>query len=299
MSAEPGGRAPRRSRAELRALLLETGVELLQERGLAGGAPHITLNEVFIALAERRGERVTPASVYKRIWETQADYQLDLLISAAAFYPDGEEQPTLDAARAVVRAADRSTRAGREAALREFCRIAGEVHVRVLEQSRAWQIWVGVWALTVSTPTADDDRVLGPALVAGHEKATNALRSVLDEILSGLGFRMRSPMTVDQLALAIGALAEGMALRDRFATVALTTTRPEPGAPGSAQRWTLFGVAVDALMAGFLEPDPDFAPAVPVVPEAPAARAAPAVAVVPAAPAAPAGAAPEAPEAVG
>lgn len=259
MSVESGFRAPRRSRDELRALLLTTGVELLQERGLAGGAPHITLNEVFAALAERRGERVTPASVYKRIWDTQADYQLDLLVSAAAYYPDGEEQPTLDAARAVVRAADRSTTDGRQAALREVCRVAGDVHVRVLEASRAWQIWVGVWALTVSTPSKDDDRVLGPALLAGHEKATAALRTALDEIISVLGFRVQAPLSVDQLAFAIGALAEGMALRDRFATVDRTMTLPRRGDGVASPDWTLFGVAVDALMARFLEPDPDWA----------------------------------------
>ena len=258
MMVESGFRAPRRSRDELRALLLTTGVELLQERGLAGGAPHITLNEVFAALAERRGERVTPASVYKRIWDTQADYQLDLLISAAAFYPDGEEQPTLDAARAVLQDADRSTPDGRQAALREICRVAGDVHVRVLEASRAWQIWVGVWALTVSTPSRDDDRVLGPALLAGHEKATAALRAVLDELIAALGFRMQAPLCVDQLALAIGALAEGMALRDRFATVARTRTVPGQRDGLASTDWTLFGVAVDALMTRFLEADPDW-----------------------------------------
>ena len=131
-------------------VLLTTGVELLQERGLLGGAAHITLNEVFTAVAERRGERITPASVYQRIWPTQADFQADLLIAAAAFYPDGEEQPTLDAAREVVRGADLSTLEGRFAALHEVCRVAGDVHVRVLEASRAWQIWVGFHYLNCS-----------------------------------------------------------------------------------------------------------------------------------------------------
>ena len=238
-------------------VLLTTGVELLQERGLLGGAAHITLNEVFTAVAERRGERITPASVYQRIWPTQADYQADLLIAAAAFYPDGEEQPTLDAAREVVRAADLSTLDGRFAALHEVCRVAGDVHVRVLEASRAWQIWVGVWALTVSTPTDEDDRVLGPALLAGHEKATEALRLVFDEILGALGFRPRASLTLEHLALTIGALAEGMALCDRFAAVAAATAA-NPASPVAVppddRDWTLFGIAVDALVVRFVEP---------------------------------------------
>lgn len=238
-------------------MLLTTGVELLQERGLLGGAAHITLNEVFTAVAERRGERITPASVYKRIWPTQADYQTELLMAVAAFYPDGEEQPTLDAARAVVRVADLSTLDGRFATLREVCRVAGDVHVRVLEASRAWQIWVGVWALTVSTPTDEDDQLLGPALLAGHEKATEALRVVFDEIIGALGFRPRAPLTLEHLALAIGALAEGMALCDRFA--AATAATPV-AVPPDDREWTLFGIAVDALVLRFVEPDDAWAP---------------------------------------
>ena len=135
--------------------------------------------------------------------------------------------------------------------------MAGGVHVRVLEASRAWQIWVGVWALTVSTPTDEDDRVLGPALLAGHEKATEALRLVFDEIIGALGFRPRAPLKLEHLALTIGALAEGMALRDRFAAAPAATA---VAVPPDDREWSLFGIAVDALVLRFVEPDDDWAP---------------------------------------
>ena len=219
----------------------------------------MTLNDVFARASDDLGVRVTPASVYGRIWDTQADFQRDLLLAAAAFYPDGEERPTLEAARRVIAEADRETLAGRWDALREVCRVAGDVHVAVLGASRAWQIWVGVWALTVSTPTTADDRDLGPSILAGHEAATAALAAVLVEILHALGFRVRASLTVDQLALAVGATAEGLALRDRFAS----THIHEVARPGRSdhQSWTLFGVAMEGIVMRFVEPVPRWRPA--------------------------------------
>ena len=240
-------------------MLLGLGVRLLQERGLEGGAAHITLNEVFARASSDHGVRVTPASVYGRIWDTQADFQRELLLAAAAFYPDGEERPTLDAARRVIAAAELRTPEGRWEALREVCRVAGEVHIAVLEASRAWQIWVGVWALTVSTPTTDDDRELGPSILAGHEAATAALASVLREILAALGFRLVPSFTIDQLALAIGATAEGLALRDRFASSHVRALM-RPGRIGQ-QPWTLFGIVMEGTVSQFVEPIPDWEPA--------------------------------------
>jgi hypothetical protein len=261
----------RRSREELRTVLLEVGVSLLLERGLVGGAEHVTFSEVFAAAEPVWGSPINPASVYKRIWGTQADFQRDLLLSAASFYPDGEEQPTLAAARAVVTAADLRTPAARRRALGEVCRVAGEVHIRILEQSRPWQIWVGIWALTVSTPTTEDDTNVGPFIQVGHEKATDALQSVLEEVIPAVGYVIAEPYSWEQLALAIGALAEGMALRDRFATDRLLkinrnttdnrgiTNEPdtiEPGRESQSQSWTLFGVAVEALVLQMCIPLP-------------------------------------------
>ena len=263
----PVGPTQRRTREELRAVLLDVGVNMLLSRGLVGGAEHITFADVFVAAEPQWGSPVNPASVYKRIWQSQSEFQIDVLLTAAAFYPDGEEQPTLQAARRVLARHDLSTPRQREAALSEVCRIAGELHIRILEASRPWQIWVGIWALTVSTPTLSDDELVGPAIQAGHDKATAALVKVLEEVIPSVGYRIAAPYSFEQLALTIGALAEGLALRDRFARdlAKIERLRPSPDhaspadrGPGPSERWTLFGVAVEGLVHQFCEPDETF-----------------------------------------
>ncbi len=265
----------RRSREELRIVLLDVGVALLLERGLVGGAEHVTFAEVFAAAEGRWGSSINPASVYKRIWGTQAEFQRDLVLAAAAFYPDGEEQPTLAAARTVLASADLSTAQSRKAALSELCRVAGEVHVRILERSRPWQIWVGIWALTVSTPSTVDDEILGPAIRVGHEKAARALQVILEEVIPAIGYRMAPSFSFEQLSLAIEALTEGMALRGRFADArVLNILRPDvvsgnlensrstspAGALEASATWTLFAVAMESLVLQFCEPDLKFRP---------------------------------------
>ena len=239
-------------------------MSLLWKRGLEGGAEHVTFTEVF-ALAERAwGSPINPASVYKRIWATQADFQRDVLLAAAASYPDGEEGPTRIAAQHVLEAADLRTAASRAAVLSEVCRVAGEAHISALEASRPWQIWVGIWALTVSTPSMEDDEVVGPAIQRGHEKATLALQEFLEEFLQKVGYRIAAPFSCEQLALSIGALAEGLALRDRFADErVLRIDRPrntpqvqDDPDQASTTSWTLFGVAVEGLVRQFCEPIP-------------------------------------------
>jgi hypothetical protein len=249
------GRAPKRPKPQLRAAVLSAGHELLVENGLEGGATSVMLSAAIGRASERLGERVTPASVYGRIWETQAAFQSDVLLEAARGYPAGEEEPTARAAERVVGRADRSSLASRQAALDDVWWSAGAVHIEVLESSRSWQLWVGVWALTVSSPTTDDDEILGPALREGDETATSALRDVLSGVVDALGFRAKAPFTMDDFAVAASCLAEGFALRERFGS-RRHQVRLHVGSAASGRSWTPFSVALRALASTYLEPVP-------------------------------------------
>lgn len=256
-SSTTGGPAPRarRTRQQLQSLLVEEGVALLLERGLEGGAAHITLNEVLERVEHRRGERVTRASVYSRIWDSQSEFQQDLLLGAASTFPSGETEPTRVAALHAIAAADTSTPAARAAALREVCRVAGDAHVGELGQSRAWQIWVGVWALTVSTPDDKDDLVLGPAIEVGHHRAVEALQKVLVEIIGLLRYQVRAPFQIEHFTMSVAALAEGLALRDRFGpAVSVVDDDVSFAASDQTRTRSLFSVGFDGLALHFLEP---------------------------------------------
>src|SRR5690606_4054701 len=62
---------PRRTAAETRQLLLDTGVEMLYETGISPPVAHIRLQNVL------RRAGLTTGAAY-RIWANQEDFQLDL-----------------------------------------------------------------------------------------------------------------------------------------------------------------------------------------------------------------------------
>lgn len=251
-------RAPKRSKEHLRAAILRAGHDLLVERGLEGGATSVSLHAAIERAAERIGERITAASIYGRIWESQLAFQTEILLEAAKGYPAGEEKPTANAAAGVLASADLSSLSGRRSGLNEVWRTAGAVHVEVLEASRSWQLWVGVWALTVSSPTLEDDRILGPALRQGDETATAALRTVLVDVSSALGFRAKAPNTIDDFSVAVSCLAEGFALRERFGPRRRIVHLQGPGE--APKPWVPFAVALRALADAYLEPNSRWKP---------------------------------------
>ena len=112
------GAPRRRTRAELRALLLDAGVEVLLEEGLGTGAEHLTFKRVFDRVAATSGFRVTNASVIGRIWDNQAEFQSAVLTSVAAEEVTDQELSMREATADLVIAADRSTMEGRRAAMR-------------------------------------------------------------------------------------------------------------------------------------------------------------------------------------
>ena len=77
-------RQPKLSRESIRALLLETGRRLLVEEGLGTGVDTLTFKRVFERVEADTGRRLSNASVIRRVWENQADYQADVLATIAS-----------------------------------------------------------------------------------------------------------------------------------------------------------------------------------------------------------------------
>ena len=76
-------RNQRRSRGELHDILLQEGREILTDEGLETGSSNLTFKRVFDRIEARSGDRITNASVIRRIWDNQADFQTDVLVSIA------------------------------------------------------------------------------------------------------------------------------------------------------------------------------------------------------------------------
>jgi hypothetical protein len=252
----------RRSRDELRELLISAGVELLVEEGLGTGAGHLTFKRVFEWLEQTTGVRVTNASVIGRIWTNQSEYQTEVLVAIAS--SDGSEvlESAFRALQPSLARFDRRTIEGRWGSLREMARVGGSAHIALLSGSKRWQRWVGVWAL-VMAGTGPDTTAGGPvadALREGYEVVTRRFELAYSRMLSSFGFRLRQPFTLRQLTLSTGALAEGCVLRFGVDEASTKDIVRPTGPNGEDQDWTLFSVGIEALLRAFVEIDPDWDP---------------------------------------
>jgi len=251
---------PRRSRDELREMLLSAGVELLVEEGLGTGAGHLTFKRVFEWLELNYGMRVTNASVIGRIWDNQSEYQTDVLVAVAS--SDGSE--VLESAFRTLQPSlarfDRTTIDGRWAAIRELARVGGASHIEFLAGSKRWQRWVGVWALVMAGTHADTETggPVADALRKGYETVTQRFERAYERMFSSFGFRLREPLTLRQLTVATGALAEGCALRYGVDADSTRSISRPTGPNGEDEEWTLFSIGIEALLNAFVEIDPDW-----------------------------------------
>jgi ADP-ribose pyrophosphatase YjhB (NUDIX family) len=256
VSTASTGRSTRRSREELRALVLGAGNQLILEEGLGTGAENLTFKRVFDRLEDSAGIRVTNASVIGRIWDNQRDFQTEVLSVIAHSPGSADMDKTLEALGPLLEHADRSTVDSRWHAVRQVCRVGGAANVDALIHTRSWPPWFGVWALVMAGGDTEGNRPIEEALRRGYEEVTNQWGEAYGSMLAFFGLRLRSPMTLRQLTVAAGALAEGCALRDRVDPESMRRILRPTGPDGETEEWTLFGIGLESLAALFLEADP-------------------------------------------
>jgi len=238
--------------------MLAAGLALLEEQGLGVGAEDLTFKRVLDRVESTTGVRLTNASVIRRAWENQAEFQDDVLIAVAlAGDTGGEMGDTAAALVPLFGAMDLSSPAGRLRGLAEVCRVGGAASLRTLVGSRSWSLWVGVWVLAVTGPPTDRGRRIRQALIDGYEISTDQWAELYRTMADYLGLRLRTPFTLRQFTVSVGALVEGCALRDGARRDTAAILRPT-GPDGRMQEWTLFGVGLEALALQYLEPDPNW-----------------------------------------
>ncbi len=82
----------RRSRDELRQLMIDAGCELLSRRGLAFDPPSLTYANVFQHLEDSHGIRLHRSQVHGRIWDSQEHYRTDVVIETIhSIHPGSDE----------------------------------------------------------------------------------------------------------------------------------------------------------------------------------------------------------------
>jgi hypothetical protein len=249
--------APRRTREDLRQLLVEAGTEILWDEGLAAGAEHVTFKRVFERVEGRSGVRVTHASVIGRIWQNQDEFQTEVLTKVAevnVLDVDAE----LAASLSGLEKFDRSTVEARWRAALEICRVGGEATFNSMLQSLPWSRWMAIWALAVVDSGSPRKKPIVELLLDGESRATDFYEETYEAAMRVLGLRMRESFTVRQLALAIVAFSQGCALRAGVDETASQKIDRPTGPEGTEQPWTLFAVGLAALIECFVEVDPNW-----------------------------------------
>jgi len=254
-------RNPRRSREELRELLLESGRSILREEGLGTGAESLTFKRAFDRLEADTGIRLTNASVIRRVWQNQAEFQADVLVAVARSENENEFDMTVATVAPVLTGADRTTPRGRADALRELCRVGAAANLRAMRESVNWPLWISVWALAVGGEPLDHRKRIEAALVSGYDSFNRRIEEVYAAITEYLGYRLREHFTLRQFTVAVDSLGQGCGLRDRVDDAHKRVVVRATGPGGADQDWTLFAVAFEAMVHQFFELDPDWQPA--------------------------------------
>jgi len=260
--------APKRrniKRAELRDLVLNAGTALLLDEGIRCGIDQITFSRVFDRVEETTGRRITRASVYDRLWESQTAFQWDVLATIVEQASPVHER-TGARLRAVVRDAELTTAAGRRRGLEGLCHAAVDEHISdALEDPHNRVVLAAMAAIASAHP----DPALDPPHVARVRAAAQAYldeqRRYYTELYLDLGYylgwRLRDPLTLEQLVLMVHAVGDGVAMRSAYIDVYQTPVAVDghDGGPND-EELTLLGLAIEAITFRMCEPDPDWTP---------------------------------------
>jgi hypothetical protein len=81
----------RRPRAELKELMIQGGVEVLQELGVETQLSSVSYAKVFEHVERTQGVRITYGSVHERIWNSLQEYQLSVIERAGVWDHAGSD----------------------------------------------------------------------------------------------------------------------------------------------------------------------------------------------------------------
>ncbi len=248
----------RRKRAELKQLVLEAGLEVLIEEGLDIGVGHITYSKVFDHLEATKGVRVTRGSVHERIWDSQRDFQLDVVRNVAKWDPVASTGATLSVGEEVLAAADTSTHHGRAQALKEIARRCGRTNIEHGERDDLWSLWQGIiGAFSVMKNNPPEAEAASVAMQAGYREVLEAFSNWYAYIVERVGLRVvpgpfpDDTTAIKEFAITATALADGFTLRRTYLAEQLKYFPTGPN--GETEEWDSFSFALWQLAQSYFD----------------------------------------------
>lgn len=248
----------RRSRHELKELILDAAVEVLADVRPTMGFEHLTYKRVFDHLHDTHGLRVTTASVHERIWSSQREFQLEAVATAIGAIPDEIFDVGATGAARVLDRADLDTVPGRRRAVQDL--------VRTL-QNRGWELgaaatahdalWLAARFRYATIPPDDPEALAFSELILTHrQRNTELFVEMMRAVMQTVGLRFRAGFDDDP--------AQRLAVLGNAATIGLLTDvmpeasamRSYPSGPGgSLEDWSPPALALWFLVCAVIELD--------------------------------------------
>lgn len=220
-------RPSRRTPEEGRQALLDAGRSLAHEQPAAPPLDHIRLTDVA------RHAGVSAGALY-HYWDTQDEYRDDLLDHL--FEPDrfDPEAHVGELAEAIADEVDTP-----HPALDEQIRVGAAVELEGLVANADLRVLLALWA-------GGDEEVRHR--IAGHFRSTgHRWADFYERSFRSAGLEVRPPFTYEMLAVLLGAIGDGLAVRSSVDPEAVPVDLDDQG-------WGLLAAALVALLPAFSRP---------------------------------------------
>lgn len=250
--------APRRSRDELRQLVLDAGVELLNERTIDFSIDALGYRSVFDHLEKTRGVRVTYGSVHERIWASQRDFQLAVLTSAVESIPETHFDAFASPAIAVLQELPLESPTQRRYAAQELTRVALNSSWQVSPPGADLLRTLRYLCATFEEPDESTEPLL-KLLASLLAKTASLYGGIVHELVATLGLRARAPLTLDQavVSLTVGSNTTITGLEVDRAVTEIEPLWLATGPDGQEQEWHRAAFTTWLITRGLLELDGD------------------------------------------
>lgn len=117
-----------------------------------------------------------------------------------------------------------------------------------------------MWAQSATGRPTDERKRIEAALLSGFDANTERIEALYGAMVWFLGLRLRERFSLRDFVVAEDSLSEGYGLRNRVDAGTRKVILRPTGPDGEDQEWTIFAVALEALVHQFFELDPTWSP---------------------------------------
>ena len=242
-----------RSRAELRELLLDAGAELIDRDGIGLELQEITYASVFDYLEQTEGVRVTRASVHKRIWPSQRDFQLEVIAEAVRRWDVGTDVPDLQ-----VLVGDAVEHLGEATSISDLldhlCKQVGSVALAGWSTARSWRMFNALWTVFEATPVQEREDLtdFADSVRETYRASLRRDREHWQSFVESAGLPLRGE--VDDPTMMFSQLSSGL-LEGAYLLRFLWDDDLDE--PTDTDRWSPFAIGLRAFAAAAIDEGAD------------------------------------------